>query len=194
MAKKFSKILKIHPKDNIVVALRDLMKGDTIKLEDDEFKLFSNVAAKHKFSIENLNIGDSVYMYGVVVAKAKKEISKGEVITTHNIVHETEEYTVPKINNQVKWVSPNIEKFSNSTFLGFHRSDGTVGTENNWLVIPLVFCQNRNIETLEHAILGGYGVNDITILGVSEVNFSFILPALCFVYITLFGLKTSNKK
>ena len=38
--------------------------------------------------------------------------------------------------------------------------------------------------------LGGYGVNDITILGVSEVNFSFILPALCFVYITLFGLKT----
>ena len=42
--------------------------------------------------------------------------------------------------------------------------------------------------------LGGYGVNDITILGVSEVNFSFILPALCFVYITLFGLKTSNKK
>ena len=40
--------------------------------------------------------------------------------------------------------------------------------------------------------LGGYGVNDITILGVSEVNFSFILPALCFVYITLFGLKTSN--
>jgi len=42
--------------------------------------------------------------------------------------------------------------------------------------------------------LGGYGVNDIAILGVSEVNFSFILPALCFVYITLFGLKTSNKK
>ena len=40
--------------------------------------------------------------------------------------------------------------------------------------------------------LGGYGVNDITILGVSEVNFSFILPALCFVCITLFGLKTSN--
>jgi len=31
MAKKFSKILKIHPKDNTVVALRDLMKGDIIK-------------------------------------------------------------------------------------------------------------------------------------------------------------------
>jgi len=157
MAKKFSKILKIHPKDNIVVALRDLMKGDTIKLEDDEFKLFSNVAAKHKFSIENLNIGDSVYMYGVVVGKAKKAIFKGEHISTNNIIHETEDYVVLKSCNQVKWVSPNIEKFSNSTFLGYHRSDGTVGTENNWLVIPLVFCQNRNIETLQNAILGGLG-------------------------------------
>ena len=157
MAKKFSKILKIHPKDNTVVALRDLMKGDIIKLEDDEFKLFSNVAAKHKFSIENLNIGDSVYMYGVVVGKAKKAISKGEHISTNNIIHETEDYVVSKSCNKVKWVSPNIEKFSNSTFLGYHRIDGTVGTENNWLVIPLVFCQNRNIETLQQTILNGLG-------------------------------------
>jgi altronate hydrolase len=139
MAKNLSKILKIHPKDNIVVALRDLTKGDIIKLEDDEFKLFSNVAAKHKFSIENLNIGDSVYMYGVVVGKVKKTISKGEHISTYNIIHETEDYVVSKSNNQDKWVRPNIEKFSNSTFLGYHRGDGTVGTENNWLVIPLVF-------------------------------------------------------
>ena len=31
--------------------------------------------------------------------------------------------------------------------------------------------------------LGGFGVNDIKILGVSEVNFSFLLPMLCFVFI-----------
>jgi FHS family L-fucose permease-like MFS transporter len=34
---------------------------------------------------------------------------------------------------------------------------------------------------------GGNGVNDINIMGVSEVNFSFVLPLLCFVYITWFG-------
>ena len=104
MAEKFSKILKIHSNDNIVVALRDLMKGDIIKLEDDEFKLFSNVAAKHKFSIEDLNIGDSVYMYGVVVGKVKKTISKGEHISTNNIIHETEDYVVSKSNNHDKWI------------------------------------------------------------------------------------------
>lgn len=35
--------------------------------------------------------------------------------------------------------------------------------------------------------LGGNGVADIKILGVSEVNFSFILPMLCFVYISWYG-------
>ena len=65
-----SQILKIHPKDNIVVALSDLNKGLTIQIDDRKFKLVSNVVSKHKFSIDNLNIGDSVFMYGVVVGKA----------------------------------------------------------------------------------------------------------------------------
>jgi FHS family L-fucose permease-like MFS transporter len=36
---------------------------------------------------------------------------------------------------------------------------------------------------------GGNGVADTKILGVSEVNFSFVLPLLCFVYIAWYGLK-----
>ncbi|MDT0553055.1 L-fucose:H+ symporter permease [Urechidicola vernalis] len=35
---------------------------------------------------------------------------------------------------------------------------------------------------------GGSGVADTTIMGVSEVNFSFILPLLCFVYIAWYGM------
>ena len=34
---------------------------------------------------------------------------------------------------------------------------------------------------------GGPAVNDTKILGVAEVNFSFVLPLLCFVYIAFFG-------
>ena len=36
---------------------------------------------------------------------------------------------------------------------------------------------------------GGRGVADILILGVSEVNFSFMLPLLCFLYIAWYGLR-----
>ena len=35
--------------------------------------------------------------------------------------------------------------------------------------------------------LGGTAVNDIKIIGVSEVNFSFILSLLCFLYISWYG-------
>ena len=41
---------------------------------------------------------------------------------------------------------------------------------------------------------GGRGVSDLLILGVSEVNFSFILPLLCFFYLSCYGLLVSNKK
>jgi len=36
-------------------------------------------------------------------------------------------------------------------FLGYRRSDGQVGTRNYWLVVPLVFCENRNIIVLKQA-------------------------------------------
>jgi len=151
------RILRIHPIDTIIVALTNLSKGDTIELGTDSFTLVTDVQAKHKFAVHNFAVGEEIYMYGVVVGKAKKTIAKGEVITTQNIVHETEAYTVPKKSINRNWTAPKLAHFSNQTFLGYHRNDGRVGTENNWLVIPLVFCQNRNIETLQNTIRKGLG-------------------------------------
>ena len=147
-----SKILKIHPDDNVIVALVDLFKGDEMINETCSFVLISDVKAKHKFSTQDLKIGDEIYMYGVIVGKAKKEIAIGEVINTQNIIHETEKYSVPKTNQKINWVGPKIDAYTKKTFLGYHRENGSVGTENNWLVIPLVFCQNRNIETLKNTM------------------------------------------
>jgi len=41
--------------------------------------------------------------------------------------------------------------------------------------------------------LGGSDVNDTKILGVTEVNFSFILPLLCFVFIAFYGRDVFRK-
>ncbi len=35
--------------------------------------------------------------------------------------------------------------------------------------------------------LGGPGYTDTQILGVTEVNFSFVLPLVCFVFIAIYG-------
>ena len=156
------KTLKIHPSDNIIVALVDLKKGEKILINNKPLKLIYNIKAKHKFSIDDLKIGDKVYMYGVIVGVAKKQIFKSEPITTQNIVHETEEYSVPTSSVQSKWIPPNLDSFSNKTFLGYKRENGSVGTENNWLVIPLVFCQNRNIEVLKNTMLEELGYQNLS--------------------------------
>jgi altronate hydrolase len=152
-----SKILKIDPLDNVLVALSDLQMGETIQNDGLSICLNENISAKHKFAIKEIGIGDTIYMYGVVVGRAKQQIKRGEAITTQNVIHEIEEYSIPSKNNNISWHCPESELFSKKTFLGYHRDNGSVGTENNWLVIPLVFCQNRNIETLKNTILKGLG-------------------------------------
>jgi len=38
--------------------------------------------------------------------------------------------------------------------------------------------------------LGGSGYTDIKILGVPEVNFSFVLPLICFFVVAIYGYRT----
>lgn len=169
------KTLRIHPKDNVLVALTDLEKGTTVTLDNKLYILQNHIAAKHKFATQNLQKADAIYMYGVLVGRARKEILKGGLINTANLEHDTELYDVNASNNQFKWQSPDISKFKNKTFKGYHRKDGSVGTENNWLIIPLVFCQNRNVEVLKAALVEklGFGNKKHSYLNVDNLIESY---------------------
>lgn len=152
-----TKTLKIHPADNLMVALVDLQAGESVSHGTEIFQLQTAVPAKHKFALEAFSTGTEVLLYGVVVGRTTKNIAKGEAVHTHNITHDTEAYQVPKKVETQSWSPPLREEYANKRFLGYHRADGKVGTENNWLVIPLVFCQNRNIEELKNSLLEGLG-------------------------------------
>ncbi|WP_378187344.1 UxaA family hydrolase [Aquimarina sp. W85] len=141
------KVIKVHPKDNVAVALVNLNVGNNIKVNQQDIKLITNVKAKHKIALTELNTGDRIIMYGVLVGKASCFIAKGEVLTTENVKHESEKVT--KKTATTTWVHPNIEKWKDKKFMGYHREDGQVGTANVWLFFPLVFCENRNIELLK---------------------------------------------
>jgi hypothetical protein len=76
------KVLKVNPKDNVIVALANLSKGDTISFEGEEYILQDNINAKHKFFTKDLNTGDEIIMYGVLVGKAQSFIPRGGLMTT----------------------------------------------------------------------------------------------------------------
>ncbi len=147
--------LHIHQADNVLVALTDLPKGTYIEHEGLGFTLVDNVAGKHKFTINALQPGDQVYMYGVLVGKANEYIPQGGAINTQNLKHAADDFTLG--NRKITWAQPDVSTFANRTFNGYHRSDGSVGTANYWLVIPLVFCENRNINVLKDALLDKLG-------------------------------------
>lgn len=152
-----NRILKVHPKDNVIVALSDLKAGESVQLNGETFTILEDVAAKHKFATADLEVGDEVTMYGVLVGKAQKPIFRGGVISTANLKHAAGTY---QLGEQRKdWPVPSIDRFKKRTFMGYHRADGKVGTANYWIVIPLVFCENRNLEVLREALVDdlGYG-------------------------------------
>lgn len=141
------KLIKVNPADNVIVALTDLVQGDRVEFERNTVILASDVKAKHKLAENHLNIGDDVIMYGVLVGKATQFIQKGEVLTTLNVKHQSEKVTHK--TDTLSWTPPDVSKWKDKTFMGYHREDGQVGTANVWLFFPLVFCENKNIEKLK---------------------------------------------
>lgn len=154
------KVLKIHPLDNVIVALQDIAKGETVVYNGVPYQMVDAIPAKHKFFTRDMNAGDEVVMYGVLVGKAQSFIPQGGLMTTFNVKHAAEPYSYQGSNYQ--WKAPDISKFRNKTFNGYHRSDGRVGTANYWLFIPTVFCENRNLDVIKEALHKelGYAVSD----------------------------------
>ncbi|MFB6455031.1 UxaA family hydrolase [Chitinophaga sp. Hz27] len=147
--------LQIHPADNVLVALQDLQAGTKITYNGQEITLLQNTPAKHKFFINDINSGEPVIMYGVLVAKALTPIPQGGLMTTENVVHDANAFHEKEGSQQ--WQAPDISKWKDRTFMGYQRADGQVGTRNYWLVIPLVFCENRNVSVIKTAFEKGLG-------------------------------------
>jgi len=142
-------VLQLDPRDNVLIALTDFKAAEHIEFAGHSYTLPKSVPAKHKFATRNFSIGDDVIMYGVLVGKAVNPIAAGELLTTTNIQHQAAPFR--EQSSEYHWSPPDISRWQHKTFQGFRRSDGQVGTRNYWLVVPLVFCENKNIQVLKQA-------------------------------------------
>jgi altronate hydrolase len=142
-------VLKLDPKDNVLVALTPLHKGEQIGFSGETYTLLSDVPAKHKFLTRDVQPGDKIFMYGLLVGTATQPIRQGDLLSTRNIRHAAADFHAS--SETPHWTPPDVSAWRQRTFLGYHRSDGQVGTRNFWLIIPLVFCENRNLAVLKQA-------------------------------------------
>lgn len=150
MKKESQQYLRIHPNDNVLVALVDLPIGFSINIDSKKVVLQENIPAKHKFTIGAMKKDADILMYGVLVGRLNFDLPAGTRLNVDNLRHASESFELGKRNLQ--WIEPDISKFKDKTFKGYHRSNGAVGTGNYWLVIPMVFCENRNVSVLKSAL------------------------------------------
>ena len=152
------KVLKINPSDNVIVALVDLKKDEKVVFNNVHYHLKDDVEAKHKFFENDMPAGTQIFMYGVVVGTTQQQVYAGEWMNVNNVKHATSEYHWRNVNYQ--WTPPDVSEFQGRTFMGYHRADGRVGTANYWLFLPMVFCENRNLDVIREALHNelGYAV------------------------------------
>ncbi|MET0634550.1 MAG: altronate dehydratase family protein [Chitinophagaceae bacterium] len=154
------RVMKVHPKDNVVVALTDLNKGENVSLDGRQYLLKDAISAKHKFFENDLSSGSEVIMYGVLIGRTQEPVEEGRLMTVTNVKHDAQPYAFR--DARYEWKAPPAGRFEGRTFNGYHRSDGKVGTANYWLFIPTVFCENRNLDVIREALHNelGYAVTD----------------------------------
>jgi altronate hydrolase len=150
--------LQVHPADDVLVALRDQRTDQRVRFSGHSFTLRHDIPAKHKVALRDIAKGEVVRMYGITVGRAVHDVPRGGLLSTHNLVHATDSAS-GEATQPFAWQAPDVARFREVTFAGYRRSDGRVGTRNYWLVVPLVFCENRNIRTMRRAMLEelGYG-------------------------------------
>ncbi|MEZ5302609.1 MAG: altronate dehydratase family protein [Verrucomicrobiales bacterium] len=152
--------LRVHPADDLVVALRDLAAGEAVEVGGERFVLAGPVAQKHKFAARDFAEGDLATMYGVTVGRATKAIARGGAVTTGNLAHAAAEYGGR--SGDFRWTPPDASRFAGRTFDGIPRADGRVGTANHWVVIPLVFCEERNLRAMRESLESTLGYAKLT--------------------------------
>ncbi len=90
---KNSRTLKIHPNDNVFVALSNLNMDDEIICGEEKIKLVNDIPAKHKFAAKDFQKDDDIIMYGILVGKAVSPIPKGGLLSTRNVRHKASNYS-----------------------------------------------------------------------------------------------------
>ncbi|MFP6900591.1 MAG: altronate dehydratase family protein [Opitutales bacterium] len=147
--------IKIAPEDNLVVALRDIAVGETLKINGGNIVVAEAIKAKHKLAARAFLPGDLATMYGVIVGEATTSVPIGGALTAENLVHRSANYG--EQTESLDWAAPDVSRWTDRSFLGYHRSNGAVGTANHWIFLPMVFCEEGNLVLLREAFTKSLG-------------------------------------
>ena len=148
------KWIRIHPDDNVVVALEDIHQGETLEIDGVSVTAVEDIARGHKMALRNIPEGEPVVKYGNPIGLAKAEIPAGAWAHVHNVrtgLSESADYSYCHKVYDKPAVSPR-------TFMGYRREDGRAAVRNEIWIVPTVGCVNsvaaKLVQDNQHLVKG----------------------------------------
>ncbi|MDF2856438.1 MAG: altronate hydrolase [Neobacillus sp.] len=133
------KFLQIHEKDNIIIALIDLKKDETLSVNDTSILLKEDINRGHKIACTEIKESENIIKYGYPIGHALTTIAAGEHVHTHNTktnLSGIQDYQYTPVQTL------NPYKDEKRTFKGYRRENGNVGIRNELWIVPTVGCVN----------------------------------------------------
>jgi len=132
--------LRLHPKDQVVTALKDLTEGEKI----NRVTIKTPIPRWHKVAVKPIKEGSPVLKYGQVIGFATQSIAPGEWVHVHNL--NIGRLSDPAPGDMATEIPPDPIPIPDRYFLGFRRPDGHAATRNYILLASTVDCANHAVE------------------------------------------------
>jgi altronate hydrolase len=82
-------VMEINARDNVVVAITNITKGDrVVKAGGESFTALTDIPYGHKVARHDIADGKDIVKYGEPIGQAKGILKKGEWVHIHNIIIE----------------------------------------------------------------------------------------------------------
>ncbi|HIY63670.1 MAG TPA: altronate dehydratase family protein [Candidatus Mediterraneibacter stercoripullorum] len=137
--------LRIHPTDNVAVALAPLSAGTSVELDGISLTLAEDIPQGHKFALTDIPEDAQIIKYGYPIGIAKEDIHPGCWVHIHNIRTGLGDLLTYTYDRQAADVAPTEERF----FQGYRRADGRAAVRNELWIIPTVGCVNNIATAIE---------------------------------------------
>jgi len=143
-----ARAVKIHPADDVAVAVQALNAGDELMVEGERVVLAGDVAAGHKVALRPLARGQTVIKYGFPIGAATAAIAPGAWIHSHNLKTCLEGVLEYSYEPAGAVGAQHPAPLRASTFMGYRRPNGRVGTRNEVWILNTVGCVNHAAERI----------------------------------------------
>src|SRR3954471_45762 len=123
--------LRLHPTDNVVVAVADLSPDDIV----DDVRITRRIPRGHKAAVRAIAKDTPALKFGQIIGFAIQDIAPGDWVHEHNIAFQSVDR-----DYEFEVDARDPAPLTGATFQGFRRANGRVGTRNYLGILTSVNC------------------------------------------------------